>query len=59
MTALLNVHYHNPSSEMALLLTLGYAILDNQNLHIRLNIPEKSKKVPTKVRKVFQLSSKK
>jgi hypothetical protein len=49
MSALSNTYYPNPASEMALLLSLGYAILDNQNLHIRMNIPKtlkKSEKIP-------------
>jgi hypothetical protein len=44
MPALSNTRYPNPTSDMALLLSLGYAILDNQNVHIRMNIPKGLKK---------------
>ncbi len=53
MPTLSTMYYHHPANDMPLLLSMGYAILDNQNLHIRLNIPKDLRK-QNKIHNVFQ-----
>jgi len=58
MPTLSTMHYHHPANDMHLLLSMGYAILDNQNLHIRLNIPKELRKNHN-IQNVFQSSLRK
>lgn len=53
MPTLSTMYYHHPANDMALLKSMGYAILDNQNLHIRLNIPKDLRK-QNQIHNVFQ-----
>ena len=43
MRTLMQIRNHNPTDDMMLLLSLGYAILDSNNVHIKIPklIPEK------------------
>lgn len=46
MRTLMQIRNHNPTDDMMLLLSLGYAILDSNNVHIKIPklIPEKPEK---------------